>query len=61
MNHTIRIKRHVIRDVLAFVAGGALVAAILQHSWMSLILSAINGAALFVEEKADIQEEDERL
>jgi hypothetical protein len=59
MNHTIRIKRHFIRDVLAYVAGGALVAAILGRSWLSLALSVINTGALFVEERADIQEEEE--
>ncbi len=58
MKRTIRIKRHFIRDLLAFVAGGTLVDALYRRSWLSLILAVVNGVALFVEEKADIEEED---
>lgn len=58
MKHAIRIKRHFIRDGLAFVAGAALVAAFYEKSWCSLILATLNGAMLFVEERADIEEEE---
>jgi hypothetical protein len=58
MKRTIRIKRHCIRDLLAFVAGGTLVDALYRRSWMSLVLAVVNGVALFIEEKADIEEED---
>jgi len=58
MRHIIRIKRHVIRDLLAFGAGGALVAAITQRSWMSLAIAVFNGIILFLEEEVDIDEEE---
>ena len=59
MNHQLRIKRHILRDFLAFIAGGALIAAILERAWLPLVLSVLNGIALFVEERADIQEEEQ--
>jgi len=60
MNHTIRVKKHVIRDILASVVGGAFVGAIIQKSWIAAGLAVIVGFALFIEEKVDIQEEDEQ-
>jgi hypothetical protein len=58
MRREIRIKHHLVGDILAFVAGGTLVDALYRRSWLSLILSIVNGVALFIEEKADIEEED---
>ena len=58
MKHSIRLKRHFIRDALAFVAGSALVAAWFEKSWIGLTLAIMNGAMLFVEERADIEEEE---
>ena len=58
MKRTIRIKRHFIRDLLAFLAGGTLIDSLYRRSWLSLILAAVNGVALFIEEKADIEEEE---
>ena len=59
MKRTIRIKRHFLRDLLAFLAGGTLVDALYRRSWLSLVLAAANGVALLIEEKADIEEEDQ--
>lgn len=59
MKRTIRVKRHCIRDLLAFISGGALVASVLQKSWISLTLSILNGIVLFIEERADIEEEEQ--
>jgi hypothetical protein len=58
MKHTIRLKRHFIRDITAFISGGALIAAITQRSVTSLILAVLNGGLLFLEERADIEEEE---
>jgi len=58
MKRTIRIKRHLVGDLLAFVAGGGLVDALYRRSWLGLILSVVNGVVLFIEEKADIEEEE---
>lgn len=60
MNHTIRVKKHVLRDILASVTGGALVVAVVQRSWLGAVLAVIVGFALFIEEKVDIQEEEEQ-
>lgn len=59
MRRTIRIKRNFTKDLLAFLAGGTLIDALYRRSWLSLILAAINGLALFIEERADIEEEDQ--
>ncbi len=59
MKRIIRIKRYLVGDLLAFLAGGTLIDALYRHSWLSLILAAVNGVALFIEEKADIEEEDQ--
>lgn len=59
MKHSIRVKRHVIRDVTAFIAGAALVASFYEKSWASLALSVMNGGLLFLEERADIEEEEQ--
>jgi hypothetical protein len=59
LKRTIRIKRHALRDLLAFLAGGTLIDALYRRSWLSLILAAVNGLALFIEERADIEEEDQ--
>lgn len=59
MKRSIRLKRHCLRDLLAFVAGGTLIDALYRRSWLSLILAAVNGLALFIEERADIEEEDQ--
>ena len=58
MKHAIRIKRHFIRDGLASVSGASLLAAWFERSWISLALATINGAMLFIEEKADIEDEE---
>lgn len=59
MKRSIRLKRHCLRDLLAFVAGGTLIDALYRLSWLSLILAAVNGLALFIEERADIEEEEQ--
>jgi len=59
MKHSIRLKRHIIRDVTAFISGGALIAAFYEKSWASLALSILNGGVLFLEERADIEEEEQ--
>lgn len=59
MKHTIRIERHLIRDILASMAGGALVASFVQKSWIAGILAVAAGAVLFIQERADIEEEEE--
>lgn len=59
MKRSIRLKRHCLRDLLAFVAGGTLIDALYRRSWLSLILAGVNGLALFIEERADIEEEDQ--
>lgn len=56
MNHTIRIRRHAIRDIMASIVGGCLVGA-LVHWWL-LIVGVVLAIALFIEEKADIEEEE---
>ena len=58
MKHTIRIQRHVLRDILASVAGGALVVAVVQRSWVGGVIAVVVGIALFIEEKSDIEEEE---
>lgn len=58
MKRTIRVKRYFVRDLLAFLAGGTLIDALYRRSWLSLTLAAVNGVALFIEEKADIEEEE---
>ena len=59
MNHTVRIKKHVIRDILASVTGGALVVAVVQKSWLGAILAVVVGFVLFIEEKIGIREEEQ--
>lgn len=59
MKHSIRVKRHIIRDITAFVSGGALIAAFYEKSWASFALSVLNGGLLFLEERADIEEEEQ--
>ena len=59
MNHTVRIKKHVVRDILASVVGGALVVAVAQKSWIGGLLAILAGAALYFTEWADIQEEEQ--
>lgn len=59
MKRTIRVKRHILGDILAFLAGGTLIDALYRRSWLSLFLAVVNGLALFIEERADIEEEDQ--
>lgn len=59
MKHTIRIERHLIRDILASVLGGGFVVAVTQKSWIAAIMTVGSGAALFLTERADIEEEEQ--
>ena len=59
MNHTVRIERHLVRDILASALGGALVGSIIQRSWIGGGLSVVLGTALWFTERADIREEEE--
>ena len=59
MNHTVRVKRHLVRDILASVVGGALVVAVAQKSWIGGLLVVLSGVALYFTERADIQEEEQ--
>jgi hypothetical protein len=59
MNHTVRIKRHLVRDILASVVGGSLVVAAAQKSWIGGALAVLAGVALYFTERADIQEEEQ--
>jgi uncharacterized membrane protein len=60
MKHTIRVERHVLRDILASILGGALVVSVVQKSWIAGVLVIAAGAALFIQERADIEEEEEQ-
>jgi hypothetical protein len=57
MKHTIRIKRHVIRDIMASIIGGCFVGALI-HWWLAIVGLALM-VTLFIEERADIEEEEE--
>jgi hypothetical protein len=59
MNHTVRVKRHLVRDILASVVGGALVVAVAQKSWVGGLLVVLAAVALYFTERADIQEEEQ--
>ena len=59
MKHIVRVERHLIRDILASMIGGSLTVAVVQKSWMAAIIAIAAGLALFVTERADIQEEEE--
>lgn len=59
MNHTVRVKRHLVRDILASVVGGALVVTVAQKSWIGGLLVVLAGVALYFTERADIQEEEQ--
>ncbi len=59
MKHTVRIERHLIRDILASILGGGLVVAVVEKSWMASVLVIVAGAALFITERADIEEEEQ--
>ena len=59
MKHTVRIERHVIRDILASILGGGLVVAVVQKSWIAAVLVVAAGATLFITERADIEEEEQ--
>lgn len=59
MKHTIRIERHLVRDIMASILGGGLVVALTQKSWIAAILTIVAGVTLFITERADIQEEEE--
>lgn len=59
MKHTVRIERHLIRDILASILGGGLVVAVVEKSCMASVLVIVAGAALFITERADIEEEEQ--
>ena len=59
MKHTVRVERHLVRDILASIIGGGLVVAVAQKSWVAAIVTVVAGAALFITERADIEEEEQ--
>lgn len=58
MSHKTRVERHIAVDVLASVVGGALVASLLNKSFVAFLLSASAGVTLFLLERNNIEEED---
>lgn len=59
MSHKTRVERHIGVDLLASVAGGALVSSLINKSAVAFALSVISGLALLLWERNNIQEEDE--
>lgn len=59
MKHTVRIERHVVRDILSSILGGGLTVAIVQKSWIAAVLMVAAGASLYITERADIEEEEQ--
>ena len=58
MNHTKRVERHVIVDILAGACGTCGAAAVLQRSWMASILAGVILLALLLLERETIEEEE---
>jgi hypothetical protein len=54
----IKIERRTVEGLLSSIVGGAAVSAFTQHSWVLGALAIVAGAALFITEKADIEEEE---
>ena len=59
MKHIIRVERHLVRDILASTLGGGLVVAVSQKSWIAGLLTLVAAVALFITERADIEEEEQ--
>jgi hypothetical protein len=59
MKHTVRIERHVIRDLLASAGGGAFIAALIQKSGWAALLCVVLVGILLITERADIEEEEQ--
>ena len=59
MSHIKRVERFIIVDILAGSCGAAAVAAVLQRSWLAVLLTLVIAAALWMLERETIEEEDE--
>lgn len=57
MTHKLRLERRAVEGILSSVVGGCLVGAF-AHWWLAVI-GAVVALALFIEEKADIEEEEQ--
>lgn len=55
MTPKIRLKHRAVEGILSSIVGGCIVGA-LAHWWLALVGVAV-GIALFIEEKADLEEE----
>lgn len=55
LNHKIKVERRAVENILASVVGGCFVGAYV-HWWLALVGSLV-AVALFIEEKAEIEEE----
>lgn len=58
MSHTTRVERHVSVDIVSSAAGGALVAAVLQKSWICALVAVALGAAVFIFDRMSIEEDE---
>jgi len=58
MSHTTRVERHVSVDIVSSAAGGALVAAVLQKSWLCALVAVALGAAVFIFDRMSIEEDE---
>jgi hypothetical protein len=58
LSHTTRVERHAAVDIISSAAGGALVAAVLQKSWLCALVAAALGAAVFIFDRMSIEEDE---
>lgn len=58
MSRATRIERHTVSAILASIFGGALVTAFTGHPFVGGILGLASGVALFLTERADIEDEE---
>ena len=57
MTTKIKLERHLVESILSSVVGGLVVGAVIQKSWWLVGLAVVVGVALFITEKADLEEE----
>jgi len=58
MSHTTRVERHAAVDIISSAAGGALVAAVLQKSWLCALVAVVLGAAVYIFDRMSIEEDE---
>ena len=58
MSHTTRVERHVSVDIVSSAAGGALVAAVLQKSWLCALVAVALATAVWIFDRMSIEEDE---